>query len=335
MNCEQLRTEKIVLEKDQEKVIFFDANKEIRYLKEIAPERRMVAFGQELETAMQELFWVQGGAKERILEDGRIKDKLSGYFMDKIVWSGGNLLEINAFDKIQESLIDGKRLVVHFSPANVELGYDDNLVDFWINDVEKNKIKYVRLFTRDNFINFKKIYESFSGKEIKSKNEMLSNPISFDDEVKMADIQRCLTIADKKIETTNNRIIEVTQKILKKFYDEFDDDIFRNKKLIDRIYSGIQEVIFEGKLLDDVEIQKYIYKKVDVYMFAEVIGMRVRENGGSCPGKNITVEFGSGEVPIVSKVNGELVFTKGNKEGLKECKACGYWYAGDSCPLCK
>lgn len=325
----------LVIESEKE-VIYFDSNREIKYLETIDDNYRFVALRNELETAMQEIFWVRSGGLDRVLENGRLKDLSTNSYIDQYVWNGSSKLEINAFEKIQKSLSEGSRLVVHFSPANSDLGYDDNLVDFWINDLEEKKIKYLRIFVKDDFDVLSKIYKEISGENINSREEMLAKPLVIWDElVKMVNIQQKLRLSDKKINITNDRIKEVCCFILGDFYKQFDNKIFERSDLIDRIYSGIYETLFEKGDKNDELIDLFLRERIDTYMYSQIAGMKVRSMSGSCPGLNKTVTFGSGEVPIVSKVNGELIFTKGSKEGLKECKTCGYWYSGDSCPLCK
>lgn len=316
--------------------LYFDSDREIKYLETINDNYRFVALKNELETAMQEIFWVRSGGLDRVLENGRLKDTSTNSYIDQYVWNGGNKKEISAFEKIQKSLSEGSRLVVHFSPANLDLGYGDNLVDFWINDLERQKIKYLRIFVNDGFDILSNIYKEISGENVNSEKEMLEKPlVIWDNSTKMADIQQKLRLSDKKINITNDRVEEVCGSILDDFYGKFGNRIFEKSDLIDRIYSGIYETLFEKGDKSDELVDLFLRKRIDTYMYSQIAGMRIRTMSGSCPGLNKTIDFGSGEVPIVSKVNGELIFTKGSKEGLKECKTCGYWYAGDSCPLCK
>lgn len=336
MNNEQLRSEKIVLEREQKEIIFFDANKEIGYLKEIEPKRRMVAFGQELETAMQELFWIQSEGLNRVLKDGRLKDPVTDCFLDEIVWKGKNNLEIKAFSKIQENLRAGNDLVIHFSPANKDLDYSGNLVDFWISNKDKQQIKYIRFFVKDNFSKFKRLYKFLGGKEINSKEEMLANPLVVDNEIKMAQIMKNLVLVNKRSNrVTAIKIKETIKLVLNEFLEEYGDSVFEDEELIDRIYGGVQDILLKDRDIDDIEVRREVIE-IDIsnYKFADIIGRQEIMGGGFCPGKAISLVFGEGKGMIVKKVNGELVIKEGNTEGLTKCELCGYYYIGNKCPLC-
>ncbi len=319
--------------KEDNEILFFDANKEVDFLKKIDRKSRYIALGQELKTAAQELFFVQGGALDRFLDDGKVKDSSTGTPVEN--WVTDNSLDMVAFNKIQNGLNEGKNLVIHFSPRNVDLGYDCNIVDFWINKQEDGKIKFLRFFVNDDFEKMKLIYLHFGGdEEINSRSDLLTNPLITDD-FKMADIMANLKTSDKKIETSKDRIDNVVDEIMNDFYQDFGNEIFNDDELIDRIYSAVVDVVCNGEKLSNVKVSRLIKRKIDVYMYAPIIEMRIRENmGGACPGVVKTAEFGSAKMMVV-KENGSLVFKPvENTDNLTECKACGYWYSGEKCPLC-
>jgi len=330
MNKEQLRQEENSKKKE---VLFFDAAKEVEFLKRVDEDRKYLALGQELKTAVQELFFIQGGAFDRVLEGGRIKEPSTNTFLDKFVTDGS--LDMVAFNKIQNGLNNGGKLVVHFSPQNVELDYPANVVDFWINKEDDEKIKFLRFFVDDNLEKMKLVYKAFGGKEeIKSSSDLLVNPLVTDD-FRMTDVMRNLTVSDKKIETTKDRIDEVVEEMMDNFYENFGNEIFSKENLIDRIYSGVVDVVLKGGTVDEVKIKSYLNKKIDIYMYAPILEMQVRNLSGACPGIVRTAEFGGGKPMMVTTEGGSLVFKEvDNTDGLKECKACGFWYSGEKCPLC-
>lgn len=327
---ERLRQEENSKKKE---VLFFDAAKEVEYLKRIDEDKRYLALGLELKTAMQELFWVQGGVLNRVLEGGRIKDLETGVFIDQFMTE--NSLDRVAFEKIQKQLSEGNNLVVHLSPMNVEMGNNMNVVDFWLNDRENKKLKYVRIIVNEGFERMKKIYETFGGKEkIESNSDLLVNPLATN-EFRMADFMANLTQVGKRIETSKERIDEVVDSLMRKFYRNFGNKIFLKKDLVNRIFSAVYDVVLNGEHLDNGEVENYVTDRVGDFMYSQILEMRMRKVQGVCPGIVRTAEFGSGKPMMVAMEGGSLVFKEvDNTEGLKECKACGYWYSGEKCPIC-
>ncbi len=327
-----LKNIRVDLEKQEKEILFFDPEKEVEYLKRIDDDKKYIALELELKTAMQELFCIQGGALERVLENGRIKDEKTNVFIDKFMTS--NPLDKEAFDKIQKGLNEGNKVVAHFSPINMELGYTMNIVDFWLNSKQNENIKYVRLFVNDDFERLKLIYETFGGKEkIESANDLLTNPLATND-FKMAEIMVNLTQTDKKIETNKNRIDDVVEQIMENFYDNFEKKMFSKKDLINRIFSACYDVVLKGKSLDEVEVNDYLGRNFGDFMFGQILEMKTRKGGGACPGIVATAEFGSSKT-MVTYENGSLVYkTIESADGLKFCEGCGYYYSGDKCPIC-
>ncbi|MCW1949479.1 MAG: hypothetical protein KIH89_003520 [Candidatus Shapirobacteria bacterium] len=326
------RDERSNLDKELGEVLFFDSEKEVDYLDRVEEDKRYIALSQELKTAVQELFFIQGGSFDRVLEGGRLKDPVANTFIDQFMTADS--LDMVALRKIEESLNGGDNLVVHFSPQNADLGYTCDVVDFWINKHDDEKIKFLRFFVDDNFEKLKSIYEHFGGREeIHSPNDMLINPLVTSN-FKMADVMSRLSPSDKKIETTKNRIDNVVDEIMDSFYENFGNGIFSSASLIDRIYSGVLDAISEGGSFSEVKIRWYLDNKIEVYMYAPIMGMRVREKmSGACPGIVKTAEFGS--KMMVVKENGSLVFKSiDNTDNLTKCSACGFYYSGDRCPLC-
>ena len=320
--------------KKNSEVLFFDPAKEVEYLKKIDGDKKYLALTQELKTAIQELTWVQGGSLNRVLDEGRIKDPKTNVFIDQFITD--NPSDILAFNRIQNALSEGNNLVVHFSPQNIELGYPANVVDFWLNNEKDGKIKFLRFFVDDNLEKMKLVYKAFGGKEeTKSSNDLLINPLVVND-FRMVDVMSNLVVSDKKIETTKERIDGVVDKVVSRFYKKFGNRIFWDEDLIEkRIYSGIIDVVMNGKSFEDIEIEGYISENIEIYMYAQILQMQVRNLGGACPGIVKTAEFGSTKMMVVNE-NGSIVFKPiENTDGLKKCKACGYWYSGDNCPICK
>jgi len=329
MNKEQLRQEE---NSKKREVLFFDPGKEVEFLKKVDADKKYLALGQELKTAMQELFWVQGGVRDRVWDGNRIKDAEFNTFLDGL---SNNELDRTAFEKIQKSLGEGNNLVVHLSPMNVELGNNFNVVDFWLNDKESKKLKYVRIIVNEGFERMKKIYETFGGKEkIESNSDLVLNPLAAN-EFRMADFMANLTQVDKRIDTTKERIDEVVDKLMRKFYRNFGNKIYLRTDLIDRLFSAVYDVVLNGERLDDEEVEVYITNMAEDFMYARILDMRVRKVEGVCPGVVRTAEFGSGKPMMVTMEGGSLVFKEvDNTDGLRECKACGFWYSGEKCPLC-
>jgi len=143
-----------------------------------------------------------------------------------------------------------------------------------------------------------------------------------------------LTQTDKKIETTKDRIDDVVEKIMENFYDNFESKIFSKKDLINRIFSACYDVVLKGKSLDEVEINDYLIRKIDDFMFAQILEMRARKGSGACPGIVSTAEFAPGRGMVISVENGSMSIKEGNIEGLTFCKPCKCWYKGEKCPLC-
>lgn len=330
MNNERLKSVELEQQKNEE-VLFFDPEKEVNFLERIDEERRYVALGEELKTAIQEVFFVQGGSLERVLEEGRLKDPKTNCFIDSFVVDSP--VEAGAFDKIQKGLTSGKKLSVHFSPVNTELGYNFNVVDFWINREGDKGVKFLRFCVKDNFEKLKNIYKTFGGREeVQSANDLLGNPLLTND-FKMADFIRNLTAEDSRVETNKERIDEVVDRLMDNFYDNFGEDLFSRKELINRIFSGIYDVILNDRLIDEVEINNYLYRRVESYMFAP-FEMMTRNGGGACPGIIATAEFSLGRGMIVFSDGGSLTFKEGDIDGLNFCDQCNCYYSGDKCPLC-
>jgi len=316
-----------------DEILFFDPAREVEYLKQIDDDKKYVALGQELKTAIQELSFIQGGALERVLENGRIKEPTINTFLDRFVEKDS--LDMVAFNKIQEGLKDGNNLVVHFSPQNIEMNYPANVIDFWINQEKDGKINFLRFFVDDNLEKMKSIYKAFGGKEeIKSSVDLLTNPLITND-FRMADIMRNLMVSDKKIETTKNKIDNVVDHIMEDFYSDFENRIFFHKDLINRIFSASYEVALNESSFNEMEINDYLIRRIGNFMYGQISEMKVRNGGGACPGVVKTAEFGPGRGMIISIEDGSFVVKEGNTEGLTFCKKCGCWYSGDNCPLCK
>jgi hypothetical protein len=312
----------------------FSPEDETRFLGRIESEFRITNLNLELSTQLSEDFGLVEFSKEYICRNEQITDPASGLGVVELTSRGGVLEETEAIKRIEEGLLrENQQTMVHFSPKNEELGYDQNCVDFWRK--ENGKIIWNRLAVNDGFEEMKKIYELMSGDKVVDEMELLTKPIS--SSLKLSELFSLFRMTDKKKDVTYEEIEKTVKEISWEFEKQFGKKLTEDKDLILRLYSAAYDRMSDlGRVFDKIERRGENRMKTNLtnelynYMFAPMTGVREEVSSG-CAGSTIVGSFGEkyGYYVIDGQVSFGLI-----PEGMKLCKQCGCYFSGNNCPFC-
>lgn len=311
----------------QENKIGFSPEKEKNFLKRLPDSIKRVNLDQELKTQLAEDFGLlEFTLKYEFNCNGKIIDIMSGQEVVELTSRGEVVQETESIKKIEDGLRDNpEKTFIHFSPRNEKLGYPQNCVDFW--RVLDGEVVWNRMVIKNDFEVMNKTRSFLSGEEkVKDEMEILRSPIAVD--LKLAEISDFFQLNEAKNITDFKMIEKVVKKYLSEFSYDFGDELTKKSDLIFRLYSACFNTLKFGDIKEEVMI---IRKELENYMYGVMKEVRVEKSFG-CAATTTVGSFGEKMGYYISS-NGEVKHGK-IPEGFKECKQCGYWYSGETCPFC-
>lgn len=313
----------------QEKNNGFSPEKEEKFLKRLPDngDVRRVNLDQEIKTQLAEDFgMVKFTLKYKFDNDGKIVDLLSGLGVVELTSRGGVEEETESISKIEEGLKNNpEKIFIHFSPKNEKLGYPENCVDFW--RMESGKIVWNRMVIKNDFKEMNEIRSFLTGEEkVKDEMEILKSPIGI--KMKLTEIFNFFILKEVKNKVDFEQIEKVVTKYLNEFEIEFGNDLTNDSELIFRLYSACFKALKINRnrgVIDfsSIDLDKYMYGIMTGSTNEQSFGCSVSTTVGSFGEKIGYFITSDGQVH-----HGEI------PEGYKECKQCGCWYTGKSCPFC-
>lgn len=297
----------------ENKRLGFDPTIEARYLGQFSGELRKRQLETEISTALSELL-LSEYSHDYLWREGKIIDKDTAIEAQNL--SKNCDYENKKIGKIEEELALGKDLVVSISPKNKELGYPDDMVDFWKKS-EGDKLTLLRF-------------------KVEMSPEQLGNFERLNiDEYILSDLIKMLNLAKSDKELSILAIEETTRSLVDRFEREFGEKIFVDAELITRLFVAtrleverqreIEPVISRlTKSLSGLRMQNYLFGQLKTTIVS----------GGGCGSQSLSGQFAREGVIIIKTING-ISFRNGKTEGLIYCAKCGCWYSGEKCPICK
>lgn len=314
----------------QQEYLGFNPQLEVNYLDSLDQniEIRKKVLESEVATAVQEAFLNKFERKYSFV-DGKIFDDETQRNIEESVWKCGRNPEIEAITKIQEGLDIGRKMVVHFSPANPEYDYPSNCVDFWWKNVDE--VRWLRVVVENDFLDLKNVYENLGGeKEIENVMDLLAQPVGVD-KINMGEILEMLDLVAEINKITDVKIRESVQTLMHGFAEKFGEEITTNSNVIFRLFSA---AIAEAKRINEDEDDYFEDDDEQMWQYLNAtMQMRSMQTGG-CASMNSVADFG-GQSRYILMSGGNMEIIKGEiPEGFKLCEHCGLYYSGDKCPIC-
>ena len=303
----------------------FSPEKEEKFLKRLPDEIRRVNLDQELKTQLAEDFGlVEFTLKYRFDEEGNIVDLRSKEKVLGMISRGGVAEEMEGFKQIEDGLKKNPQQTwVYFSPENKKLNYPTNCVDFW--RVVNGEVVWNRMVVKNNFEEMNETRQFLSGKEkVKDEMEILKSPVAVN--LKLAEVFDFFRLNETKNITNLENIEKVVKKYLNEFEENFGEELTKKSDLIFRLYSVCFTALKNG------EKENFISERdLESYMYGIMKEVSVEKSFG-CAAETRIGAFGE-RIGYFINSDGTVIYGK-IPEGFKECKKCGCWYTGDSCPFC-
>ena len=290
-------------------------------------EIRKKVLESEVATAVQEAF-LNKFERSYNFVDGKIFDDEAKRNIEELVLRCGRTPEIEAMIKIQEGLDMGRKMMVHFSAANLEYDYPSNCVDFWWRT--EHEVKWLRVVVKNDFIDLKNVYENLGGKnKPEDVMELLAQPVGVDG-LNIGEVLEMLDLTAEINSITDVKIRESVQVLMRGFTEKFGEEIVNNPNVIFRLFSA---AIAEAKRINEVEIDNQIDDEDNMWLYLNAsLQMSLMQTGG-CASFNSVADFGVSRYIVIN--NGAMEIVKGEApEGYKLCEHCGLYYSGDKCPIC-
>jgi len=309
----------------------FDPQLEPRYLGQFNDiEMRLGQVEEEMVTSLKEMYLSQF-KHDYVFESGCLFDEKTYLDVALLTKNGGIEEENIAMTKIIKLLGEGQNLIVNISGENKELGYPDNMIDFWLAGKD-GKVRVLR-YKVDGDTKWLKDFYKIIGGEIDDPNErvMLADPVGVT-KYKLAEVLNMLVISKKTAKIEDKRIEDVTHELTSYFYKEFGYAIFEDPNLILRLYLAIGNEIKKNSQKGELTRSVISRIQVDIYKFGQ---MEIRNIvGHGCGGIAQEGQFGSSQGWILEIKDGKMTSRFGSTEGMTKCEECGCWHSGFQCPYC-
>ncbi len=311
----------------------FDPRIEPRYLSQFSQELKRQQLAEQLDTALAELFLSEYSHEYFIDENGEIRDRATNLSLREL--SQENEFESKAVKAMEKYFHEGAELVVNISLKNKKFDYPDDMVDVWKRG-EGGKLTWCRFKVEMSETQIRDFFELMGGDRNINSEELLASPVRVDN-YRLAEVVTWLNLAGEKNGLDILVIQSIVNKLVKRFENEFGEEVFLDSELITRLLVAARLEV-ENYQTEEVGLKRKKRVKIDErrltnYLFGELKTKKVA--GGGCGGGSLSGEFGNGQgIIIVVTVDG-ISFRKGSTEGFKYCSKCGCWYSGEKCPICK
>ena len=304
----------------------FSSEDEAKFLARLEGDVRRVNLEQELKTQIAEDFGLIQFTLKYDFYDGRLVDKKSKQSTVELTERGGIEEETSSIKKIERGLLEQPDSIwIHFSPANKKLGYPSNCVDFWRRS-EGGEVIWNRIVVEDGFERMNEVRTFLSEEEkVSDEMEILGAPIKT--ELKLCELFDLFKLSELKNACTMEFIESVVKAYTDEFESKFGETLTDDSETIFRLYSSCYTAIKRGQNSGELLSRR----QLDLYMFGQMNRIMEVESFG-CAATTTIGEFGE-KVGYYILDNGQVKYGE-IPDGYKECKKCGCWYSGESCPFC-
>lgn len=309
----------------------FDPQLEPRYLGQFEDiQMRLSQSEEEMATSLKEMYLSQF-EHGYVFEGGCLFDEKT-YLDVALLTKNGKIEEENtAMIKIIKMLGEGQNMIVNISGENNDLGYPDNMVDFWLMGSD-GKVRILRYKVEGDARWLKDFYKTIGGELVDpSVSEILADPVGVTNH-KFAEVLNMLVISKETTKIKDKQIEDVTHELTAYFYKEFGYAIFEDPNLILRLYLAIGNEIKKNSKNGELTKTAISQIQVNIYKFGQMEIKNVAGHG--CGGTAQEGQFGSGQGWILVVVDGQMTSYFGSTEGMSHCEKCGCYHSGPSCPYC-
>lgn len=309
----------------------FDPKLEPRYLGQFEKiQMRLSQSEAEMATSLKEMYLSQF-THNYVFVDNHLFDEKTYLDIALLTKNGGIEEENTAMTKILKLLSEEHNLIVNISGKNEDLGYPDNMVDFWLAS-EDGKVRVLRYKVDGDLKWLNDFYKTIGGELVDPNvREMLANPVGVT-KYKLAEVLNMLVVSKETSKIENKRIEDVTHELTTYFYQEFGFAIFEDPNLILRLYLAIGNEIKENSRKKELTSAVISQIKINIYKFGQLEVKNVAGHG--CGGTGQEGQFGGGQGWILVVVDGQMTSYFGSTEGMTHCERCGCYHSGSQCPYC-
>lgn len=309
----------------------FDSRLEPRYLGQFENiSMRLDQSEEEMATSLKEMYLSQF-EHDYVFIDGHLFDEKTNLDIALLTENGGIEEENWAMTKIIKLLGEGNNLIVNISGENKDLGYPDNMIDFWLSGKD-GKVRVLRYKVDGDTKWLNDFYKTIGGElSNPSVSEMLADPVGVKNH-KLAEVLNMLVISKETAKINDKRIEDVTHELTVYFYKEFGAAIFEDPNLILRLYLAIGNEIKQSGRLVEITKTAISQMQINIYKFGQLEIKNIAGHG--CGGVAQEGKFGSSQGWILEVKDGKMTSRFGTTEGLSYCSRCGCYHSGEKCPFC-
>ncbi len=293
-------------------------------------QMRLSQSKEEMATSLKEMHLSQFG-HDYIFVDGHLFDEKTHLDVALLTQNGGIEEENKAMTKIIKLLGEKNNLIVNISGENKDLGYPDNMIDFWLAGKD-GKVRVLRYKVEGDAKWLKDFYKTIGG-ELVDPNmaEMLADPVGVT-KLKLAEVLNMLVVSKEMAKIEDKRIEDVTHELTTYFYKEFGNAIFEDPDLILRLYLAIGNEIKRNNNTNELTGTVISKMQINIYKFGQMEIKNIVGHG--CGGIAQEGKFGSSQGYILVIRDGKMESYYGSTAGLTFCEQCSCWHSGSQCPYC-